>query len=217
MVSSVDGAAASDGLSAGLQTPGDNRIFAVLRDLADVVVVGAATAQAEGYRPVVFDPARSAVRRDYGFAPGLPIALVSRRLGLDINAPLFRDPARRPLVITLAQADATPLAGLADVLVCGTEFIDFAEARRQLAARGLTRVLCEGGPTLLGRMIAAQVLDELCLSFSPLLAGPGATRIVAGSTFDPTTMQLTGLLEDDGALFLRYSLDRAATRATMTP
>ena len=51
-VASVDGAAHAAGFSRGLQTPGDNRIFAALRDLADVVVAGAGTTRAEGYRPV---------------------------------------------------------------------------------------------------------------------------------------------------------------------
>jgi riboflavin biosynthesis pyrimidine reductase len=211
MVASADGAAAADGVSRGLQTPGDNRVFAALRDLADVVLVGAVTAQAEGYRPARFDQARGAVRRQYGFGPALPVALVSRTLRLDLAGALFTDPAQRPLVVTCAAAaPSADLSRAADVIVCGDEHIDFGEARRQLAARGLTRVLCEGGPTLLAQLIDDGELDELCLSITPLLMGPAAGRIVAGQPRPavPRGVDVHGLLEEDGALFVRYCARR---------
>lgn len=211
MVASADGAATAQGLSRGLQTPGDNRIFAALRDLADVVLVGAATVLAEGYRAVVPADARLRIRRQYGFSAELPIALVSRGLQLDLDAPIFADPGRRPIVITTARADSSGLTGVADVLTCGDEQIDFGEARRQLAARGLTRVLCEGGPRLLAAVIAAGELDELCLSVTPMLAGPAGGRIVSGAPVAPAmpaNLRLHSALEEDGALFLRYAIKR---------
>ena len=212
MVASVDGAATAAGLSRGLQTPGDNRVFAALRDLADVVLVGAATALAERYRPVTVDEARGALRRSHGFGANLPIALVSRSLHLDLDAPIFADPERRPIVITTGRADPSGLVGVADVLVCGEDQVDFGAARRELTGRGLGRILCEGGPRLLSAVAAAGELDELCLSVTPILAGPASGRIVAGPApvSPPTrTLQLHGALEEDGALFLRYKVDRA--------
>jgi riboflavin biosynthesis pyrimidine reductase len=210
MVTSVDGAADAGGLSRGLQTPGDNRIFAVLRDLADVVLVGAATAEAEGYRPATVDDARRRQRHVYGFRPPLPIALVTRSLAIDLDGPLFGDPGRRPLIITTAKADSAAARAVAEVIVCGDEAIDFGEARRQLAARGLTRVLCEGGPTLLGRVVESGELDELCLSLTPMLVGPGVGRLVGGRPWTDglRDLQVRGLLEENGALFLRYAVTR---------
>ncbi|HZZ96611.1 MAG TPA: pyrimidine reductase family protein [Jatrophihabitantaceae bacterium] len=211
MVASADGAATAQGLSRGLQTPGDNRVFAALRDLADVVLVGAATALAERYRPVSTDEARGAARRRYGLRPELPIALVSRTLHLDRDAPIFADAARRPIVITTSTSDAGAVADIAEVLVAGDDQLDFGEARRQLASRGLTRVLCEGGPRLLGAVLAAGELDELCLSLSPVLTGASGARIVDGglaAQLVPTHLQLHSVLEEDGALFLRYRTDR---------
>lgn len=207
MVAGVDGAAVAEGRSRGLQTPGDNRVFAALRDLADVVLVGSVTAQAEGYRPARFDQARRALRRQYGFRAHLPVALVTRGLHLDLSGSLFADPEHRPIVLTCASADAGLLAPLADVLVCGEDEIDFGEARRQLAARGFTRILCEGGPTLLGRIVDAGELDELCLSVTPLLTGPSAPRIVDGRPWGdaPRLLEIRGLLEEDDALFVRYA------------
>ena len=51
-VTAADGAAHAGGLSRGLQTKGDNIVFAALRDLADVVLAGAGTVVAEGYSAI---------------------------------------------------------------------------------------------------------------------------------------------------------------------
>lgn len=211
-VSSVDGAATADGLSAGLQTPGDNAIFAALRDLADVVLVGAGTARAEGYRPTDLGPARTAKRLDFGLPAELPTALISRRLLLDPASALFTDtsPTARTIVLTCSDTDDAvrqALAAVADVVICGDDEVDLGVAKAALAELGLTRVLCEGGPSLFADLARAGVVDELCLSVTPMLAGPGARRIVAGDTWDgqgAAALQLVGLLEEDGALFGRY-------------
>jgi riboflavin biosynthesis pyrimidine reductase len=208
-VSSVDGAAQADGRSAGLQTPGDNRVFGALRDLADVVLVGAGTAVAENYRPARVSEARAAQRQRFGLAPALPIAVTSRTLRLDPAAGLFTpDGAARTLVLTCAAAPAdrrAALAEVADVVICGDETVDPHAVRAELAGRGLTRVLSEGGPTAFGELAAAGVMDELCLSLTPFLVGAGAGRIVEGAPWRrPTDLVLAGALEEDGALFLRY-------------
>jgi riboflavin biosynthesis pyrimidine reductase len=209
MVASVDGAAAANGLTAGLQTPGDNLVFAALRDLADVVLVGYATAAAEGYRPVQMDADRLARRAAFDLPATLPIAVVTRSLAIDRSAALFATASTRPLVVTCAASDAgrrAELTSVAEILVCGQDDIDYAALRREFAERGLTRVVCEGGPTLLSRILAASELDELCLSMTPLVAGPGPMRIVDGAPWRAGTLpvQLHSLLEEDGALFLRY-------------
>jgi riboflavin biosynthesis pyrimidine reductase len=212
MVVSADGAAAAEGLSAGLQTPGDNRVFAALRDLADVVLVGWATAAAERY-----GPARPQVetRRRWGLAQQLPIAVVSRSLRVDTATRLFD--GNRPFVVTCARSDErrrAELAEVAEVLVCGDDDIDYGAVRRALANHGLTRVLCEGGPTILGRVLAAGELDELCLTLSPRALGPAGVRVVTGPQWSdgPRPLRLISLLEEDGALFLRYSAGQPATR-----
>jgi riboflavin biosynthesis pyrimidine reductase len=214
-VASADGAATEDGRSRGLQTPGDNRVFAALRDLADVVLAGAGTVRAEGYAAITVSDQRRALREHYGLRPKLPTAVVSRSLLLDPAHDLFTAaPAdAATIVLTCAAADPARRAELelvADVVVCGNESVDLVAACAALRERGLTRVLCEGGSILFAQLAAAGVVDELCLSVTPLLAGPGARRIVAGEPWpgDPRTARLTGLLEEDGALFCRYRLDR---------
>jgi riboflavin biosynthesis pyrimidine reductase len=211
-VTSVDGSAHAGGTSAGLQTPGDNRVFAALRDLADVVVVGAGTAAAEGYGPARFNERRLAIRADFGLSPDLPIAVVSRTLRLDPAAALFTaaDPGARPIVLTCTNAPSDArrtLTAVADLVDCGAETVDPARARAALEARGLTRILSEGGPTVFADQVAAGVVDELCLTLSPLLVGPGPARLTDGTPWAASAaMELTGLLEEDGALFARYRI-----------
>jgi len=213
-VSSADGAVSVTGLSRGLQTPGDNRVFAALRDLADVVVIGSGTAIAENYRPARLSAARLEVRRQHGFAAALPIAVISRSLRLDPTAELFADaPAdARTIVITCEAAGSDPISRLgevADVLVCGADDIDLAAARDALAERCGPRILGEGGPTVFAALVGAAVATELCLTGSPMLAGPGPGRICAGEPWlgDPIPLRLIGLLEEDDALFHRYRLE----------
>ncbi len=214
-VASVDGAAQAGGTSAGLQTPGDNRVFAALRDLADVVLAGAGTAVLEGYRPITVSPRRAAIRREHGLRDVLPTAVISRTLRLDPVAPLFAgtDPVRT-IVLTCAAAPADQRAALAstvDLVVCGDDAVEPVLVRRALEERGLTRILSEGGPTAFADLAREGVVDELCLSLSPLLVGPGPTRITDGAIWSAHVgLALAGLLEEDGALFLRYAVDRSS-------
>jgi riboflavin biosynthesis pyrimidine reductase len=206
-VSSADGAAHLDGLSGGLSSAADKRVFGILRVLTDVVLVGAGTARDEGYKPARRRDSLAALRAGRPAAP--PIALVSRSLGLDLAAPLFTEAAAdaRTIVITCAASDAglrAEAAKVADVIVAGDESVDLAAAVTELAGRGLSRVLCEGGPHLLGDLKAAGLVDELCLSLSPVLAGPGASRIVAGQHSPARPLALRQVIADDGFLFCRY-------------
>ncbi len=213
MVSSVDGAATVSGRSAGLSSAADRHVFALLRTLADVILVGAATARAEGYGPVRVRELWQHLRSGHPATP--PIAVVTRRMDLDFDSPLFASapPHARTIVITTElppQSLRDRAAAHADVIVAGRETVDLKSAIDALADLGHRHVLVEGGPHLLGQLIAADLLDELCLTVSPLLAGPGAGRIVASPSLDqpssPTRpMALAHVLEDDGFLLSRYT------------
>jgi riboflavin biosynthesis pyrimidine reductase len=208
MVASADGAGFLDGRSGGLSSPGDRRLFGLLRALCDVVLVGAGTARGENYKPARHHPELAMLRAGRTATP--PIALVSRALDLDLTAPLFAGapPDARTIVITCAAAPADRLAAVAraaDLIVAGDSAVDLAEALAALRERGLGMVLCEGGPHLLAHLASAGLLNELCLTISPLLAGPGPHRITAGAPFPPQRMALVHVLRDnDGVLFCRY-------------
>ncbi|MFL6128306.1 MAG: dihydrofolate reductase family protein [Mycobacteriales bacterium] len=208
-VASADGAAWLDGRSGGLSSPADKRVFALLRDLADVMLVGAGTIRTEGYSYPDFGADRRARRRALGLAELPTFAVVSGSLDLDPRSRLFAGAPVRTVVLTSAAAPAGRRAALepvADVVAAGADRVDLAAAVDALAARGLRRVLCEGGPALLGGLVAAGRLDELCLTVSPLLAGPGAGRIVVGAGHPPVRLGILRLLAEDGSLFTRYAV-----------
>ena len=207
MVMSADGAGSVNGLSGGLSAAGDKRVFGILRVLADVVLVGSGTAEAESYKPARPRPALASLRE--GRPATATIAVVSGSLDLDLASPLFTDapPDARTIVITREAARPelqTAAAKAADVIVAGQDKVDLAAALTALADRGLSRVNCEGGPHLLGQVAAAGVLDELTLTVSPTLAGPGAGRIIAGAALAADRMALTQVLTEDGYFFCRY-------------
>ena len=196
-VSSADGAVTLEGKSAGLSSAGDRKLFHLLRSLTDVVLVGAGTARKENYGGAKPVDGRAA-----------PIAVVSKALDLDPASRLFTDTTVRPIVVTCGSSPSKIRASLgevADVVVAGDEDVDVANALDQLAERGLRRVLCEGGPHLLGSVVAAGRLDELCLTLAPVIAGGNAGRIVAGYLPDAVEpMRLLHVLEEDDHLFLRF-------------
>jgi riboflavin biosynthesis pyrimidine reductase len=215
MVASVDGAGSLDGVTRGLSSDADRRLFALLRTLADVIVVGAATVRAEKYRPVRPHELRPDLRADR--APTPPIAVITSRLDLDPASPLISEaPASaRTIIITTDRAPAdrrAALDGPAEVIVAGRESVDLKAAAAALAERGHRRMLAEGGPHLLAQIIEAGLLDELCLTLSPVLAGPNGGRIVTGElpASTPHYLDLASVLEDDGYLLCRYTRKRPA-------
>ncbi|MEU5581858.1 pyrimidine reductase family protein [Streptomyces huasconensis] len=210
MVSTLDGAAQHDGRSQPISSDTDMRIFGTLRALADVVVVGAETVRAEGYRPARAREAFAARRAAAGQTPAPAIAVVSASLDLDFSLPLFAGPLTPTLVVTGAAAPADRIAAAeqagAVVVVAGEgATVDPARVAPALAERGLTRLLTEGGPRLLGQFVAARALDELCLTVSPMLTAGDAQRIAGGQALaTPDQFVLTSVLEEDGFLFTRY-------------
>ena len=204
-VESIDGAATLDGRSDGLSSPGDKQLFRVLRAMSDVVLVGAGTARIEKYGPMSMPPDLTSWRLARGM-PAVPeLAVVSGSLDLDPDSKLFRDPANRPLILTREEAPAERRAQLSRVadVVSGDSVATWL---RLLTERGLTRVLCEGGPRLFGTLLADGHVAELCLTLSPLMVGQVAPRIAhAAAQAAPHRFDLMHVLEEDGYLFLRYA------------
>ncbi|MFH8337705.1 pyrimidine reductase family protein [Streptomyces sp. AM6-12] len=210
MVSSLDGAAQHDGHSQPISSATDMRVFGTLRALADVVVVGAETVRQEGYRPARARAEFAAAREAAGQGPAPAIAVVTASLELDFSLPLFTSPVVPTLVLTGAAAAPERVAAAekagARVVVAGEGMgVDPERAVRALAGLGHHRLLTEGGPRLLGQLIAAEVLDELCLTLSPTLTAGDAQRIAGGpSVAVPRRFELVSLLEEDGFLFGCY-------------
>lgn len=212
MIASADGGATSSGTSGGLGGDGDKTLFSVLRELADVVLVGAATVRAEDYSGASPSAEQRAARKARGQAAVPPIAVLTRSGSVDPDAAVFQQTEVPPIVFTSAAAapqTRRALGDLAEVIdVSGSdpESLELARAVTVLAERGLGRVLAEGGPGILGRLIADGLLDELCLTVAPVLVGGAAGRIVTGDGDDQARLRLQHVLrDDDGYLFLRYA------------
>jgi riboflavin biosynthesis pyrimidine reductase len=216
MVASVDGAGSLDARSGGLSGDADRTLFKVLRSLADVILAGAATARAERYRPVRDREVWPRLRQ--GRTPTPPIAVITRGLSISADDPLLTKAPEDARTIVLTTQAAPParraaVARHADLAVAGRDEVSPADAVAALAERGHRRILVEGGPKLLGQFVAAGLLDELCLTVSPLLEAGDAGRIMAplpdakpGRDDDgaATGLRLGHVLEDHGFLFCRY-------------
>ncbi len=210
MISSIDGAIAVHGRSGMLGGPGDRRVFSVLRSLADVVLVGAATARSEGYGPARPDGAAREARLGRRQAAVPPIAVVTRSGQLDWSAPFFTAAEARPILLTTADADRGSLErarDVADVIVAGDDRVDLRRALQELEALGYGHVLVEGGPGINAQLLRDGLLDELCLTLSPRIVAGTGPRILAGEELArPLGLRLVHLLEEDGYLFSRLAL-----------
>ncbi|BBY54239.1 pyrimidine reductase family protein [Mycobacterium koreense] len=210
-VASLDGAATADGRSGGLGGPGDRYLFAKLRELADVVIVGAGTARAENYGGVHLDATTRQDRSQRGQLEVPPVALVTRSGRLDTTMRVFGDSEVTPLVLTCTTsvpATADRLGDSAEVLDCSghdPDAVDLDTALGLLAERDLRRVLTEGGPTLHGTLLQRGLLDELCLTVAPMMVGGQARRITTGPLGGRVAMRCAHLLTDPaGYLYTRY-------------
>jgi 5-amino-6-(5-phosphoribosylamino)uracil reductase len=209
MVTSIDGATVVDGVSGSLGGPADKEVFAALRAMADVVLVAAGTVRAERYGPPRLPDALVSARVARGQAAVPRLAIVTARLDLDLGAALFTDAVVPPLILTVEQADAArrqAASAVAEVVVLGDASVDLVGALGWLRAeQGASVVLSEGGPSLLGALAAADVIDVVCWTISNKVVAGDSPRMAHGAGADPPrAMHLARVLESDGMLFMRY-------------
>lgn len=209
MVCGLDGSTALDGRVRELSSRTDRELFIDLRSVADVILVGAETARREHYGPPKLPDARRAMRESDGRPPVPRLAIVSRSLSLEGAERALQpgDGGERPIIVT---CEASPeesraqLAEQADVLLAGTDRVEPALALAALRRGGADVVLCEGGPSLLGDLLGAQLVDELCLTLAPVVGGDPLPVAVLPATAAVSRARLAHVLEADSDLFLRY-------------
>lgn len=205
-VAALDGAIELGGRSQPLGGPADRAAFLAMRAMADVILVGAGTVRQEKYGPVRPEPDVIERRRARGQADVPRLAIVSNRGLLDAGAKVFSG-AEPPLLLTTAEAVEAhaELEGRAEIITCGDQWVELSVAIGELLERGLERVLCEGGPTLLRSLIQADLLDELCLTMAPRLAGWGHHTLLGDQPLSETVkLELAAVIEADGFLLSRY-------------
>jgi len=203
-VSSIDGSATHEGKSGGLSGPADKRHFELLRRVTDVVLVGAGTVRDEGYGPMRVSDSSAAWRVSHGMPEHPVFAIVTGDLDLDPASRIFTEAPVRPIVITTTRADTAAFASVADVIAVGGKLVDLPAALDAIRKAGHAQVLCEGGPSLFGSFLAADLVDELCLTVSPTLEAGDGPRIAHGEMPRARDMRLGHILRSGDALLLRY-------------
>ena len=206
MVSTLDGRAALNGRSGRLGGPLDRAMFQAIRALADVILVGAKTVRVERYGPIRLSAGLQEARRESGRTPLPTLAVLSGSLELPEDTGLFDAPERLH-VLTGSSTPEADRRALTDIGVAVEPLAGVRsaaeEATETLARSGAPMILTEGGPGLLGALLASQSLDELCLTLAPRLVGAGLA-LLDRPDLDPDrwTMARAWAAEDD--LFLRY-------------
>ena len=222
LVASVDGSVTLGDVSGGLGGPADLRALARVRDACDVILVGAGTVRDESYPPYPGGEARQQQRLAKGLAPRPPIAMVTRTGRLPDGHPLVADPQRPPIVMVAGADEATARSALASTpagpgmrwIVAGDDTLDWRGALDGLAALGLPRISCEGGPGINGALLEAGLIDEVFLTLAPALVGGEGLRLT--STRGPaqrTELTLVSALTHGSELLLRYRRDTSADAA----
>jgi riboflavin-specific deaminase-like protein len=203
--STVDGRATIEGVSGPIGSSADTEMLVRLRTRFDAVMIGAGTMRAERYGRPVADPEKGELRERLGLPRDPLMVIVSGRLDLPWDAPLFTEGVGRVLIFTGSEADP-PETATAVRVVRHEGSVDLAAALRHLLEEEEVRaVLSEGGPRLHAQMQAAGLVDDLFLTVAPKLAGGDAPRILEGAVPGIVSLELSWLLEQDGELFARYS------------
>jgi len=202
----LDGRATIEGRSGAIGSAADTAMLVGLRTRVDAVMIGAGTMRAERYGRVIGDPAKRERREREGFPHDPLMVLVSGRLDLPWDAPLFTEGFGRCLICTSSDADppetATPVH-----LLRQPDGVDLAALLAHLRAeQGVRALLCEGGPRLHAQLIDAGLVDELFVTHAPKLAGGQEPHLVEGLSEAERPLELSWLLHDaqTGELFARY-------------
>lgn len=212
-VTTLDGSVqGADHRSGSINTPSDNRVFALQRALADVIIVGAETVRTEGYQAVDLEPWQREIRRTEGLQPLPLLVIISSSLDIDPEVAGGIDGDTCPvMIITSTDQDEQGLPALrnrgVEIVQIGAETVDLTEAVQALWHRGHRRLLCEGGPHLHHGLLAADLVDEMCQTVAPLVVGGDGLRTTAGPLFtQASTFELNfSLYADDGTLFTSYT------------
>jgi riboflavin-specific deaminase-like protein len=203
-VSTVDGRATIAGRSGPIGSDTDTEMLGRLRCRFDAVMIGAGTMRVERYGRLASKQETRRRREAIGLDPDPLMVIVSGRLDLPWDAPLFTDGEGRVLILTATEAEppetATPIQ-----VQRHEGAVNLTEALRDLRREhGVRSLLCEGGPHLHEQLQADNLVDELFLTIAPKLSGGEAPRILEGPLPQVIDMELGWLLEEDGELFARY-------------
>ena len=205
-VLTLDGKATISGRSGPIGSEADTAMLVALRTRVDAVMIGAGTMRAEGYGRVIRDPAKREQRERDGLSADPLIVIISGRLDLPWDAPLFTEGHGEIVISTASDAEPPETPTPLEVIRHSGE-VDLgalmAELRRE---RGVRALLCEGGPRLHAQLLDDGLVDELFVTHAPKLAGGEGPGLVSGLAERERDLELAWLLHEEasGELFGRY-------------
>ncbi len=214
MVSSLDGAIDVDHRSAPLSSPSDRAVFHALRSRADVIVVGAGTARAEGYRrPAAPTGLAAEARHRRNQEPVPRLCVVSGSLSFDTLPPALSEPPppdEHPvwLATTRTGDEVDSVAPLADRIEVKGAHVAASPLVDALSDRGMRHILVEGGPTLLGSFVTDDTIDEWNVTIAPVAVSGSGRRMTAGPPTSPRSFVVDQVIEHESNLFVRYLRSR---------
>jgi riboflavin-specific deaminase-like protein len=205
----LDGKATLHGRSGSIGSDTDTEMLVCLRTRVDAVMIGAGTMRAERYGRPVADPGKRGRRERRGLSQDPLLVIVSGRLDIPWDAPVFADRGARVLIFTTSGTEAPET--VAEVrLVRHEGTVDLTAALAYLRdERGIRALLCEGGPRLHAQLLDAGLVDELFVTHAPKLAGGDGPGLAVGLSELERPLEVAWLLDDDGELFARYRVPRA--------
>jgi riboflavin-specific deaminase-like protein len=203
-VTTLDGRATIEGRSGPIGSETDTEMLGRLRCRFDAVMIGAGTMRVERYGRLASKEKTRRRREAIGLDPDPLMVIVSGRLDLPWDAPLFTAGEGRVLILTSSEANppetATPLQ-----VQRHEGAVNLTEALKRLRREhGVRALLSEGGPHLHEQLQADGLVDELFLTIAPKLSGGEAPRILEGPLPGVVDLELVWLLEEQGELFARY-------------
>ncbi len=187
MVMSIDGSTVVEGKSTLLSNPSDRDVLIALRSAAETIVVGAGTIREEKY--------------EVPYKKGLRVGVVTRTGKIDLNTNLFKSGAG---FLIMPEDSKTPETEFdLDIVRAGKGSVDLQLAMQQLPG---SFVQLEGGARLNASMFAANLVDEINLTISPMVTGADSPRLANGAPPLHSDYEVDHILEDYGYMFIRFLL-----------
>lgn len=205
MITTLDGRASLHGRTVDLGGKSDIELLLKLRTRFEAVMIGAGTMRAERYGRIIKDPEARARRKEIGLEEDPLAMIISGRLNLPFDAPLFTDGGGHVLIFSNENGPLPETKTPVELIKVNGPIVINAVLRHLREEKGIRAVLCEGGPRLFGQLVAADAFDDLFLTISSTLTGEvDAPRILEGELGQPEHLELVNLAESEGELFARY-------------
>jgi 5-amino-6-(5-phosphoribosylamino)uracil reductase len=188
-----------------------DRVDAV-RASCDAILVGAATVRNDNPRLLVRSQSRRAERAARGLAPSPIKVTLTERLDLDASAEFFTTGDTEKLVYCASPrlADARSRLGRVATVVDGGEPVEMRNVSEDLGARGVGRLMVEGGGKVHTQFLTENLADELQLVVAPFFVGDSrAPRFVRDGRFPwnaDRRARLADVQQIGDVVLLRYAL-----------